>query len=141
MTIPVFENELVNCYLDDSLPVLVHRWKREPSGFEFKSNLMRILEQYQELKKSYNHLAWLVDAAKLGELDEEIEQWLEEEWESLLFVTAGVKVHAVILGQSIYADYPMEKFKQNAERKFENYHVHLGVFSNEMEAYNWIKQH
>lgn len=57
----------------------------------------------------------------------------------MLFEEAGVKVHAVILGQSIFADYPMEKFKQGAEKKFEKLDVRLGVFSNQQEAYSWMK--
>ncbi len=85
-------------------------------------------------------MAWLVDAALLGQLDEEVEKWLVEEWEKMLFEDAGVRIHAVILGQSFYADYPMEKFKQDAELKFEKFNVHLGVFSNQREAYEWIHQ-
>jgi uncharacterized protein YhjY with autotransporter beta-barrel domain len=34
----------------------------------------------------------------------------------------------------------MEKFKQDAEVKFEKFNVHLGVFSNQRDAYEWIHQ-
>jgi hypothetical protein len=136
----IFDNEFVTCQLDDSIPVLIHQWKQAPPAEEFKYNLVRIQKEYKQLSKSYPHLAWLVDAALLGELDEETELWLVETWEQLLFEEANVKIHAVILGQSIYADYPMEKFKQDAEGKFEKFNVHLGVFSNQQEAYNWIRQ-
>ena len=81
----------------------------------------------------------MVDAAELGELDEEVENWLVTDWEKMLFEEAGVKVHAVILGRSIFADYPMEKFKQGAEKKFEKFNVNLGVFSNQQDAYTWMK--
>jgi hypothetical protein len=57
-----------------------------------------------------------------------------------LFAQREVKIHAVILGNSIYADYPMENFKQDAEQKFHNFDVHLGVFSNQQEAYEWIRE-
>ena len=60
--------------------------------------------------------------------------------EDLLFAQREVKVHAVILGNSIFADYPMENFMQDAERKFKDFDVHLGVFSNQREAYEWIKE-
>ena len=140
MILGIFDNEFVTCQLDDSLPVLIHRWKQAPPGEEFKFNLTRIQQEYIQLSNSYNHLAWLVDAALLGELDEETENWLVETWEQLLFEEANVKIHAVILGQSIYADYPMEKFKQDAEIKFEKFNVHLGVFSNQQEAYTWINK-
>ena len=139
MTLGIFDNEFVTCELDDSLPVLKHRWKQAPLGEEFKFTLKRILEEYKSLLKSYKNLAWMVDAAELGELDEEVENWLVTDWEKMLFENAGVKVHAVILGQSIFADYPMEKFKQGAEKKFEKLDVRLGVFSNQQEAYSWMK--
>lgn len=140
MIIGIFENEYLTCDLDDLLPVLRHRWKFELPGKEFRFNVQRVLEEYQSLKKSYPNLAWLADTTHLGELDEETEEWLVNVWEDLLFRKAGVKVHAVILGASIFADYPMEKFKMDAESKFREYNVHLGVFSNQNEAYEWIKQ-
>jgi hypothetical protein len=140
MVMQIFDNEFLICELDDSLPVLRHYWKKATPGEQFKLNLLKVLEEYKVLKKSYISLAWLADTTQLGELDEKMETWLVDEWEDLLFVKAGVKIHAVILGESIFADYPMENFKQDAEQKFEEYNVHLGVFSNEEEAYSWIKE-
>ena len=136
----IFDNEFLLCELDDSLPVLRHYWKKAPSGEQFRSNLLKVLEEYRPLSLSFKELAWLADTAELGELDEKTETWLVEEWEDLLFVKSDVKIHAVILGESIYADYPMENFKQDAEEKFQTYNVHLGVFSDQEEAYSWIKE-
>ena len=140
MIIGIFDNEFVTCDLDDSLPVLRHNWKFELTGEEFKFNVQRVLLEYETLKKTYARLAWLADTTHLGEIDEAVDEWLVNVWEDLLFKKAGVKIHAVILGASIFADYPMEKFKLDAEDKFRAYNVHLGVFSNEKEAYDWIKQ-
>jgi len=140
MIIRIFDNEFLTCELDDSLPVLRHRWKRATDGEDFRSNLLKVLEEYKKLKSSYSMLAWLADTTLLGELDEETEHWLTEVWEDLLFAQREVKIHAVILGNSIYADYPMENFKQDAEQKFQDFDVHLGVFSNQQEAYDWIKE-
>jgi hypothetical protein len=140
MIINIFENEWVVCEMDDSLPVLRHRWKQEATGETFKSNLLRILEEYETLKLSYAMLAWLADTTLLGELDEDTEEWLVDTWEDLIFKEAQVKIHAVILGSNIFADYPMEQFKADAEQKFEVFNVHLGVFSNLEEAYRWIRQ-
>jgi len=139
MIISIFDNEALTCELDDALPVLRHRWKRATDGEEFKANLEKVLEEFKRLKNSYSLLAWLADTTLLGELDEETEEWLVESWEDLLFAQREVKIHAVILGNSIYADYPMENFKLDAERKFKDFDVHLGVFSNRKEAYEWIK--
>ena len=136
----ILDNEFLLCELDDSLPVLRHYWKKAPSGEQFRSNLLKVLEEYRPLSLSFKELAWLADTAELGELDEKTETWLVEEWEDLLFVKSDVKIHAVILGESIYADYPMENFKQDAEEKFQTYNVHLGVFSDQEEAYAWIKE-
>jgi hypothetical protein len=140
MVIKIFDNEFLLCELDDSLPVLRHYWKKAPSGEQFKLELLRVLDEYKVLRQSFKGLAWLADTTQLGELDEDTEDWLVEEWEDSLFVKAGVKIHAVILGKSIYADYPMENFKSDAEQKFEEYNVHLGVFSSQEEAYSWIKE-
>ena len=140
MIIGIFANEYLTCELDDSLPVLRHTWKTSPGGEAFKSNLLKVLQEYKKLKASYSQLAWLADTTLLGELDEETEQWLVEVWEDLLFAKREVKVHAVILGNSIFADYPMENFKQDAEQKFKDFDVSLGVFSNQDEAYEWIRE-
>ena len=139
MIISIFENEVVKCSLDDSLPLLKHRWLKELSGEQFKTNLYRIQEEYIQLKKSYINLAWMADTELLGELDQDVEKWLVEVWEDLVFIKAGVRIHAVILGVSIFADYPMEKFKIDAEEKFKSKNIRLGVFSDEPEAYSWIK--
>lgn len=139
MIIPIFRNEFVTCELDDSLPVLRHIWIKEPPGEEFKKNLINVLSSYKSLANSYKSLAWLADTTELGELDEVAEKWLVEEWDKMLFEQAGVKIHAVILGPNIFADYPMEKFKMDAEQKFNKLGVNLGVFSNTEDAYDWIK--
>ncbi len=141
MIIGIFENEFVRCELDDDVPVLRHTWLQAPPAQDFKYNLLRILEEYEQLKKTYPHLAWLANTQLLGELDLDVEQWLVEEWERLLFDKAGVQVHAVILGTSIFADYPMERFKSDAEEKYRSRGLSLGVFSSEPDAYAWIKAH
>jgi hypothetical protein len=140
MVMRIFDNEFLSCELDDSLPVLRHYWKKAPPGEQFRLMLLKVLEEYKVLRQSFKGLAWLADTTQLGELDEQTEAWLVEEWEDLLFVQAGVKIHAVILGESIFADYPMEYFKRDAEQKFDEYNVHLGVFSSQEEAYSWIKE-
>ena len=136
----IFDNEFLSCELDDSLPVLRHYWKKVPPGEQFKLELLKVLDEYKKLAQSFKNLAWLADTTRLGELEENMETWLVEEWEDLLFVKAGVKIHVVILGESIIADYPMENFKRDAEQKFVDYNVHLGVFSNPEDAYSWIRE-
>lgn len=139
MTQQVFDNEWVTCLLDDSLPVLKHVWKKETPGEIFRKNLLTIVDHYVALVPDYPYLAWQADTQKLGEVDEETEQWFADVWEDLLFNQVGVKIHAVILGKDFYADYPMEKFKMDAERKHKNRDIKLGVFMNEKDAYEWIR--
>jgi len=139
MIIQVFRNDLLVCELDDSVPVLRHRWTKEPTDEQFENNLIEVARHYRDLKKSYASLAWLADTKLLGELSAQVEEWLENIWEDVLFRESGVTVHAVILGENIFADFPMEKFKMDAEEKFNNLNVRLGVFSNQQAAYDWIK--
>lgn len=141
MVLFIFENDFVICELDDSLPVLKHRWKKQTAGETFRENLLKVHQHYVELKKSYPNLAWLADTQLLGEVDEETEEWFVQVWDDLLFNQAGVKIHAVILGDDLFAEYPMEKFKMDAEQKFKQLNVQLGVFSNEVKAYDWIRNH
>ncbi len=133
------ENEYVICELDESVPVLKHRWKKPPPGNVFRNNLIKIQQYYLEHAKEHPKLAWLADTQLLGEVDEETEQWFNEIWDDLLFNQAQVKYHAVILGEDLFAEYPMEKFKMDAENKFKNQGVQLGVFSDEEEAYDWLR--
>jgi hypothetical protein len=138
MTLFVFEDDFVICELDDSLPVLKHRWKKEPTGKHFRETLLKILDHYKEFQKTRDELAWLADTQLLGELDEETEKWLANTWDDMLFGKGTVKVHAVILGDDLFAEYAMEKFKMDAEKKRDR-NVQLGVFVDEEEAYDWIR--
>ena len=135
----IYENDLLICELDDSVPVLRHRWTKEPTDEQFENGLIELARQYRDLKKSYKNLAWLADTKLLGELSPEVERWLENTWEEVLFRESGVTIHAVILGENIFADFPMEKFKMDAEEKYNSLNVHLGVFSNQKTAYDWMK--
>ena len=135
----VFEDDYVICELDDSLPVLKHRWKKEPTGKHFRETLLSLLDRYKQYAKKYPDLAWLADTQNLGELDEETEKWLANVWDDRLFSPDGVKVHAVILGDDLFAEYAMEKFKMEAEKKKRDRDVQLGVFIDEEEAYDWIR--
>lgn len=136
---PVFSNQYLTCILDDSIPVLKHRWQCSPPLGEFKKGLLAILKEYKQYKIDYPNLKWLADTELLGELSEEDEKWLTSEWDHLLFDEAGVKVHAVILGPDFFADYPMEKFKSSSERKFQELGAQLEVFLDEKGAYDWLR--
>ncbi|MEM1409023.1 MAG: hypothetical protein AAGG59_19720 [Bacteroidota bacterium] len=137
----IFENQFVSCELDEAVPVLIHTWHCEPPEGEFKKNLLKVLGHYNTFKKKFSSLKWLADTQLLGELSEEDEDWLVTEWDHLLFKEAGLKVHAVILGEDFYADYPMEKFKQSTEKKFNDYGAKLEVFLNKENAYKWLETH
>jgi hypothetical protein len=136
----LFQNENVICQLDEEIPVLRHRWVKEPTSEDFRNGLLALQKIYLEHKSKYDDLKWLADTELLGELNEEDEKWLTSEWDHKLFAEAGVKVHAVILGDSIFADYPMEVFKKSSVQKFKEIGVKLDVFANETNAYKWLKE-
>lgn len=138
MVSEVIRNDNVICEIDDSVPVLKHKWIRQPTSKEFRDGLLNILETYKKLKDQYTNLKWLADTQLLGELEEDDEKWLTTEWDHKLFDEAGVKVHAVILGPDLYTDYPMELFKMSSVRKYKEKGVKLEVFANEEKAYNWL---
>ncbi|MDA0196364.1 MAG: hypothetical protein O2887_14910 [Bacteroidetes bacterium] len=136
----IFVNDFVICELDLSVPVLKHRWLRPPESQEFRDTLVTLQKEYIKFKDKHPNLKWLVDTELLGERTPEDEKWLEEVWEQLLFVEAGVKIHAVILSDDIYADYSMEKFKSLADSKFRETGVKLGIFMNEKDANQWLEE-
>ena len=135
----IFKTNCVLCELDDSIPVLRHRWSRRPSDEEFMSGLKAMKKEYDLLKPKYPDLKWLADTELLGELSDEVEEWLTETWDRLLFDESKVKAHAVILGPNLYADYPMEKFKMSSDEKFRQMGVKLALFADIDTAYAWLK--
>ncbi len=139
MNTTIFENERVICELDNSIPLLKHTWLRNTAGQEFRDQLIEIQKEYIKLKSDYPNLKWLADTVQLGELTSEDDEWLKTDWEKLLFVEAGVKVHAVILADDIYADYSMEKFKAATEKKYKEEGIYLGVFFIPENAYKWLR--
>lgn len=138
MTGEILKTDILLCELSEDLSVLKHTWLKAPKKGEFQKELLAVLEVYKKLKASFPGLKWLADTQQLGELSEEDEEWLVTEWDRLLFHDAGVKVHAVILGEDFYADYPMEKFKQSSEKKFNESGAKLEVFLNEKDAMEWL---
>jgi len=136
----LLQNENVICELDEEIPVLRHRWLKEPTSNEFRDGLLTMQKIYLAHKSKFENLKWLADTEHLGELNEDDENWLTSEWDQKIFMEAGVKVHAVILGDSIFADYPMEVFKKSSAKKYEEMGIKLDVFANETNAYNWLKE-
>lgn len=136
----VLENELILVEIDTALPVMKHKWLKEPTAEEFQEQLISLQQLYIEHKDNYDNLKWLADTKMLGQRSYEEEKWLEDTWEKLLFEEAGVKVHAVLLGDDIFADYSMEKFKALAAKRYQEVGVKLGVFLIEENAMKWLKE-
>lgn len=136
----LLENEFIVVDIDSTVPVMKHKWLQEPSPEEFKIQLLALQKLYISQKDQYDELKWLADTKLLGQRSYEEEQWLEQTWEKLLFEEAGVKVHAVLLGDDIFADYSMEKFKALAAKRYEEAGVKLGVFLIEENAMKWLNE-
>ena len=136
----IFDSEYLICELDDTVPVLKHRWLRHPTGEEFKDGLTSVHNEYMKIKDDYQDLKWLADTKMIEELEAEVKDWLNTEWDRMLFIEARVKTHAVIKGLDLYADYPMEIFKLVSAKKYNELGIKLEVFGNEKEAYKWLKE-
>ena len=135
----IFQNNYVTCKIDKEKSVLVHRWIKKPSSAEFREGLQLVLVEYKKNESKFKGLKWLADTELLGELSEDDEKWLTSEWDRMIFGEAGVKVHAVILGPDLFADYPMDLFKKSSANKFNERGVKLGVFPDEERAYEWLE--
>jgi len=135
----VLEREYLICELDDAVPVFKHCWLRNPTSEEFRDGLASIHREYIKRKDDFKDLKWLADTRMIDELNEDVKEWLNSEWDRMLFLEAGVKTHAVIRGPDLYADYPMEIFKFISTKKYKDLGIKLEVFENEEKAYEWLK--
>ena len=140
MSTKILEREYLVCEIDNTVPVFKHRWLRHPTSEEFQDGLTSMHKEYMRIKDDYDDLKWLADTELMGELNEEVKQWLTTEWDRMLFIEAGVKTHAVIRGPDHYADYPMEIFKLVSAKKYNDLGVKLEVFENEEKAYEWLNE-
>ena len=57
----------------------------------------------------------------------------------MLFNKAGVKSHAVIIGNDVFAKYAMEKFKNSMQELYADKRLHLETFPDKDAAYQWFK--
>jgi len=57
----------------------------------------------------------------------------------MLFLRAGVKSHAVIIGTDVFAKYAMEKFKTSMQAKYKDKKLFLETFGDKESAYQWFK--
>lgn len=69
------------------------------------------------MKKTILGLHWLADTQELSILPLDDQKWLDEVWNDTIFVKAGVRSHAVIVGNDVFARYAMEKFKKTMTQK------------------------
>jgi hypothetical protein len=135
----LFESKYLVCYFDEDEKIVFHKWLGKAKGEDFRGGLMKVREMYLNLKKNSPVLHWLGDTRLLSVLPLEDQKWLDETWNELLFVKAGVKSHAVIIGNDIFAKYAMEKFKKTMNVKYAGRNILLETFSNEDEAYKWFQ--
>ncbi|ELR69660.1 hypothetical protein C900_04885 [Fulvivirga imtechensis AK7] len=136
----VFEEDYLICHFDEESKVLHHIWKDKAKGDNFRKGLLKVYDTYIALKKDHPGLHWLADTRKLSVLPLADQQWLDDTWNELLFVQAGVKTHAVIIGDDAFAKYAMEKFKNTMNKRYASQQIKLETFVDEREAYDWFKK-
>jgi hypothetical protein len=135
----LFSEDSLDCFFDEDANILFHVWKRKPKGDEFRTVLNKVREEYINLKKTNPVLHWLGDTRLLGVVSIEDQGWLDKVWNEMLFVNAGVRTHAVIIGTDIFAKYAMEKWKKSMQSKYTAQQLQLETFPTKEDAYKWFK--
>lgn len=136
----VFEEDFLTCSFDEEHKILYHTWRDKAKGDTFRNGLLKVYDTYMSLKKEHSRIHWLGDTRKLSVLPLADQKWLDEVWNELLFVQAGVKTHAVIIGDDAFAKYAMEKFKNTMTERYASQKIKLETFRDEPEALAWFKQ-
>ena len=134
----LFEDQFIRCQFDEEHGILYHVWLDKVKGDDFRNNLLKALDFYKTLKKDNPHLHWLGDTRNLSVMPIADQKWLDETWNELLFVDAGVKTHAVIIGDDAFTKYAMEKFKKTMNQKYASKKIILETFKDEEAAYAWF---
>ncbi len=135
----IFKEEYLECFHDEENNVLMHIWLRKPSSEEFREGLINVHRTYIKYNNPESPLHWLGDTRDMGVLGLEDQQWLDAVWNKMLFVEAGVKAHAVIVGNDVFAKYAMEKFNKAMQEEFAAQKVFLDTFVDKESAYDWFK--
>jgi hypothetical protein len=137
MKTQMFEEPFIECYLDDSVPVLAHFWKKHPNKDEFKAALLKMIDHFKSQKKLYHNLTWCGDTTNLGVLSLETQNWLNEKWSGIM-VEAGVKYHALIVPKDVFAKHAMKKFKDSIDHTKDE--LIIAHFMDEPSAFEWLKE-
>lgn len=136
----LFKTDYLECFIDEDSLVLFHAWLRKPTSKEFREGLTNVSNEFVKHKNDKKVLLnWLGDTLKVGVLSIEDQGWLDRVWNEMLFVKAGVKTHAVIVGNDVFAKYAMEKWKNNMIKKYTGQNLHLETFVDKVAAYKWFK--
>ena len=137
----IFKEPHLECYYDEEANVMFHIWVKKPNSEQLRSGLTRVFNEYTGLKrKKGSDIHWLADTQKIGVISIDDQAWLEKVWNEMLFVKAGVKTHAVIIGNDVFAKYAMEKFKKTMMEKYKDKNLHLATFPDKASAYEWFKR-
>ena len=136
----LFARDYLECFFDEEAMILFHVWLRKPTSAEFREGLISVCNEFIDYKTKNNKaLHWLGDTRNVGVLSIDDQGWLERVWNEMLFVKAGVKNHAVIIGNDVFAKYAMEKFKNNMNTKYAGQNLHLETFADQAAAYKWFE--
>jgi hypothetical protein len=133
----VFEEPFIECYLDESVPVLAHYWKRHPNKDEFQSALLKMIDHFKAIRKNHPNLTWCGDTTNLGVLSLETQNWLNEKWSGIM-TEAGVKYHALVVPKDVFAKHAMKKFKASIDHNIEAFEI--AHFMDEASALEWLKE-
>ena len=99
---------------------------------------MKVYDTFVENKAKFNTLHWLGNTKNMGVLGKETKEWLDNSWNEALFVKAGVRSHAVLVGTDIFGKYAMQQFSNTMSKIYKEKNLKMGVFETEEQAYEWF---
>ncbi|MBC7914064.1 MAG: hypothetical protein H7Y07_08075 [Pyrinomonadaceae bacterium] len=132
-----FEDKHIICYFDDAIPVLSHRWKGFVNADYFRDTLLRMIDLYTQLKEQYPTISWLGDTTSLGALSSDAQAWLKDVWPGVM-QSAGVKKHALIVPENLFAKIAMDRFVGNLQSSHQG--IVIQYFTDELSANEWLKE-
>jgi hypothetical protein len=136
----LFKESYLECFLDTDAKVLFHVWNSKPTSQQFRDGLTKVFNEYQKNKAKFSPtLHWLGDTRLMGVVTVDDQGWLSKVWNDMLFGKAGVKTHAVIIGDDVFAKYAMEKFKTAMRQQYADKNLHIETFPDKDSAYKWFK--
>ena len=121
------------------IPCLIWKPYHFHKSEQFRSLLLRGVEDYIKYKKDYPVLHWLNDTRKIKVVAKEDQQWLCDVINKNAY-EAGLKYMAFVLPENIFGKLAVRIYVQNTLRTNNN-SLTIKIFNGYVNAENWLKSH